>query len=218
MLGIACVVALVASGPFASAQIVRWTDDRGEIHITEGLDSVPPPFRGTAQILSRSQPPAPPRPPAAGTEIPAVARGAAVISFAPGKPVMATARINGSATIAMMIDTGASITVVHPSVMMALGVNLHDAPTIPLTGIGGARRARVIVLDRLEVGGAMVAPLRVAVLDTGPPGQGLIGRDFLRHFAVGMDNRTGTFTLRARSDAPVVVVPPSIPPPPPPQR
>lgn len=209
--GIACMVMLVTLCAPAGAQIVRWTDERGEIHIGEGMESVPERYRGSAEVLSRSRPPALERAPTEAGDT--VARGAAVIRFQPGKPVMATARINGSATVSLMIDTGASITVIHPSVMMALGVNLRQAPTIPLSGIGGARQARVVVLDQLEVGGATVAPLRVAVLDTGSPGQGLIGRDFLRHFAVGMDNRTGTFTLRARP-----ALPDSVPAPPPPQR
>ena len=30
----------------ASAQMYRWTDERGEVHYSQGIDSVPPRFRG----------------------------------------------------------------------------------------------------------------------------------------------------------------------------
>jgi len=121
-----------------------------------------------------------------------------VIRFRPGEPIMAFARINGSAVVSLMIDTGAEVTAIHASVMKALGVDLREAPTGSLYGIGGARKARVVVLDRLEVGGATVAPLRVAVVDGGLPGQGVVGLDFLRHFDMSVDNRAGTLRLRAR--------------------
>ncbi len=199
VLGFACAIVLVALCAPAGAQIVRWTDERGEVHISEGLENVPERYRGSAEVLSKQRPVAPggsPVAPRAG-EVVSVASGVAVIRFRPGKPIMAMARINGSAVVSLMIDTGADTTTIHSSVMKALGVDLREALTRRIYGVGGATRARVVVLDRLEVAGATVAPLQVDVMDGGLPGQGLIGQDFLRHFSVSMDNHAGILTLWA---------------------
>jgi len=199
--GLVCTIVLVALCAPVSAQVVRWTDERGEVHITEGMENVPERHRGGAEVLSKPRPPAiggSPTGPGAGDVVAPVARGAAAVRFRPGEPIMAIARINGSAVVSLMIDTGATVTAIHSSVMRALGVDLREAPTVSIYGVGGARNARVVVLDRLEVGEATVAPLRVVVVDIGLPGQGVIGQDFLRHFAVNMDNRAGLLTLQTR--------------------
>jgi predicted aspartyl protease len=199
-LGFVFASMLVVLSPPAGAQIVRWTDERGEVHLTEGLDSVPERYRGGAEVLSRSRPPVPDgsaREPTTAGGTP-VASGMATVRFQAGRPIMAAVRINGSAVVVLQIDTGADMTVLSPSVMKALGADLQGAPTKPLMGIGGVRFARIVALDRFEVGGAAVAPFQVAVMDVGPPGQGLIGQDFLQHFSISMDSHAGILTLWAR--------------------
>lgn len=197
---ILCAILLTALCPHATAQIVRWTDERGEVHITQGLDTVPERYRGSVEVLATPRPPMPETGSAGAKEgdIASVASGTATIHFRPGQPTMAIARINGSAVVSLMIDTGAAITAIHASVLRALGVNLREAPTVSVYGVGGSSQARAVVLDRLEVGGATVAPLRIVVLSTALPGQGVIGQDFLRHFSVSMDNQSGILTLSAR--------------------
>ncbi len=194
---VSTLVLLTLCSP-ADAQIVRWTDERGEVHIGE-LESVPERYRGSLEVLSKQSPSTPGSGAAAGpSHVASVGSGSAAIRFRPGHPIMAIARINGSAVVSLMVDTGADTTTIHSSVMRALGVDLRDLPTRAILGVGGVRRARILTLDRLEVGGATVAPLQVDVMDTQLPGQGLLGRDFLGHFDVGMDNRSGILTLRIR--------------------
>jgi clan AA aspartic protease (TIGR02281 family) len=197
--GLMAAVAVAVLCVPAGAQIVRWTDERGEVHITDA-DSVPERHRGSAEVLSRPRSPTAPGDPAGSlpSGVASVASGTTVIHFRPGKPIMAVARINGSAIVSLMIDTGADSTAIHASVIKALGVDLGDAPDVRTHGVGGTSRARVVVLDRLEVGGATVAPLRVYVMEEDLPGQGLIGRDFLRHFRMSVDNKAGILTLRTR--------------------
>jgi clan AA aspartic protease (TIGR02281 family) len=196
---ILCAVLLAALCQHATAQIVRWTDEQGEVHISQGLDTVPERYRGSVEVLATPRPT-----PETGSvgpkegDIASVASGRATIRFRPGRPIMAVARVNGSAVVSLMIDTGAAITAIHASVLRALGVNLREAPIVSVYGVGGTSQARAVVLDRLEVGGATVAPLRIVVLSTALPGQGVIGQDFLSHFSVNMDNQSGTLTLNAR--------------------
>jgi clan AA aspartic protease (TIGR02281 family) len=195
---VSALVLLALCAP-AGAQIVRWTDERGDVHIGD-LESVPERYRSSAEMLSQPQVPAPSggRAGAGPGRAASVGSGSAAIHFRPGQAIMAIARINGSAVVSLLIDTGADTTTIHSSVMRALGVDLRDAPTKSIRGIGGLSRARVVTLDRLDVGGATVAPIQVDVMDTGLPGHGLIGRDFLGHFEVGLDNQAGILTLHAR--------------------
>ena len=44
----------------ASAQIYRWSDDRGDTHYSRGIDSVPERFRSKAQLLPYPERPAAP--------------------------------------------------------------------------------------------------------------------------------------------------------------
>ncbi|HUP35036.1 MAG TPA: DUF4124 domain-containing protein, partial [Candidatus Limnocylindria bacterium] len=46
----------------ASAQIYRWTDERGEVRFSQGIHSVPPQHRGGAVMMSGPSRPAPPAP------------------------------------------------------------------------------------------------------------------------------------------------------------
>ena len=69
----------------ASAQIYRWTDERGEVRFSQGIHSVPPQFRGGAVMVGSPSQPAPSAPatpePAAPSAQPA---GVARIPFTPG--------------------------------------------------------------------------------------------------------------------------------------
>ena len=181
----------------AGAEIVRWTDERGEVHIGE-LESVPERYRGSTEVISKQRAPMPGGGAALtgpGHAAASVGSGSAAIRFRPGQPIMAIARINGSAVVSLMVEPAQTRPRSIARCMRAMGVDLRDLPTRPILGVGGVRRARIVTLDRLDVGGATVAPLQVDVMDTQLPGQGLLGRDFLGHFDVGMDNRAGILTL-----------------------
>src|SRR5688572_5065831 len=96
LLAVILALGSLLSGAFtpASAQIYRWTDERGEVRFSQGINSVPPQFRGGAVIVgspSQAPPPAlasPAPQPAAPTAQPA---GVARIPFTPGQPIMVSA-------------------------------------------------------------------------------------------------------------------------------
>ena len=57
--GLVCAIVLVALCAPVGAQVVRWTDEQGEIHITEGLENVPDRHRGSAEVRTPNRPDAP---------------------------------------------------------------------------------------------------------------------------------------------------------------
>jgi gag-polyprotein putative aspartyl protease/uncharacterized protein DUF4124 len=185
-------LALVAAPDAASAQIYRWTDAEGIIHYSQGVESVPPAIRGSATIIGYDRP-APPAAPEVG---PSPSAGAGRVRFTPGQPIMVSVRINGATTAELMLDTGAARTVIHPKVLEAVGVSYRDAQRGSLRGVTGDAEVLAVKVERIDVSGAGYGPLLVVSHDTGfGRGDGLLGRDFLDHFTVNIDNGAGVVTL-----------------------
>lgn len=188
-------LALVLASP-ASAQLYRWTDDKGETQFGQGVESVPERYRNRARALGSVDPPPAPSGPAVAT----VTDGVTRIAFAPGHLMMVIAWINGRAPVQLILDTGATRTVISPVALIGLGVTYRDAPKVEIHGVTGTASAYLVGLESLEVGGARVGPLPVLSHDTqmGGGSQGLLGRDFLNHFRVTIDNARGEVELASK--------------------
>ncbi len=191
------VAALVLLGrPVVSeAEIYRWVDDRGVPSYAEGIDSVPPKYRSTAvPIALRNAPPAPPAPPSpAGGP---AGSGGTQIKFTPGKGIVVDARLNGSTSVKLLLDTGAQRTVVNPRVLAAAGVALQAGQATQMRGATGTASVTTVQLDSVEVGQAKVGKLAVISHDVEHDGvDGLLGRDFLEQFKLSIDNQQGIATL-----------------------
>jgi hypothetical protein len=183
----------------ASAQIYRWTDERGEVRYSQGINSVPPQARGGAVMMSTPSQPAPsapavPETPADGGAAPA---GTARIPFTPGRPIMVNARINGSGTTQLILDTGAQGTVISPSALAALGVSYRNAARGSIRGVTGETNVLAVRIESIEVEGARFGPLMVISHDAGLGSgtDGLLGRDFLDNFVVTIDSASRFVTL-----------------------
>jgi hypothetical protein len=186
---------LVVSPRPASAQVYRWVDGEGDIHFSQGIHSVPLPYHPNAVIIGydRFSPPEPPErstPPGTGR-----------ITFTPGKPILVTARINERDSAQLMLDTGAVRTVIHPSVLSALGVSYDAAVRGSIKGVTGDAEVLVVRVESIDVSGAKYGPLAVVSHDPGfgpGRGDGLLGRDFLDNFIINIDNAAGVVTLTPR--------------------
>jgi len=191
----AALTALALPFASASAQMFRWTDDQGGIHYTQGVDNVPERFRAKAQMMALPErAPAPPASPAAGESAPATTT--TKIPFTPGKPIMVSARVNGGGSANLMLDTGASVTVINPRVLASMGIGSARALRGSVKGATGSADVLFVPIESIEVGNARSGPLRVAAHDVElAQGDGLLGRDFLDQFTVTIDSTAGTVTL-----------------------
>ena len=177
------------------AQIYRWVDDNGVPHFADGIDSVPDKYRSRAVPLGLKNAPAPPA--TASSVEGAKASGQTTIRFIPGQRIMVDARINGSADVRLMLDTGADRTLVSPRALQIAGVRLAGpSTTAEVMGATGSAQMQFVVIESLEVGEAKVGrmPVGSGIL---PPdvGDGLLGRDFLDQFNVNIDSGKGVVTL-----------------------
>jgi predicted aspartyl protease len=177
----------------AAAQMYRWTDEQGGTHYTQGLYSVPERFRSKAQPLNF-----PERPAAPAASAPSEGAGSqgTKITFTPGKPIMVSAKINGGGSAQLMLDTGASVTVINPRVLAGMGIGVAEAQRGSVRGATGSADVLFVPIESIEVGGVRSGPLRVAAHDVElGQGDGLLGRDFLDQFTVNIDSTAGLVTL-----------------------
>jgi Aspartyl protease/Domain of unknown function (DUF4124) len=188
-------LAILAAPAVAWAQLYRWVNEQGEVHLTQGLENVPERFRAGARLLGYPEAaPDRPAPTAAST-----AMGGARIPFVPGSPILVTMRINGLRTVRLVLDTGADTTLIHPSALAAAGVDPGAGRPYRLEGVTGAGDGRQVTLDSLEVGDARVAPLTVvAYYIQLREGDGLLGRDFLDRFRMSVDGDARLVILAPR--------------------
>ena len=193
---VAAVIATVALGDVpggprgAGAQVFRWIDGEGSIHYSQGIESVPPRFRDGAVIIGyeRTDGPAP--------VVETAPVGTGRVRFTPGQPIMVSVRINGATPATLMLDTGATRTVINPKVLEAVGVNYRDAQRGSIRGVTGEAPVLAVRVESIEASGARSGPLLVVAHDTGfGQGDGLLGRDFLDQFSVNIDNAAGLVTL-----------------------
>jgi predicted aspartyl protease len=197
--GFAGLIAIVLTASPALAQMYRWTDERGQAHYSQGIDSVPQRFRAGATALPYRETPTASAPaPVAATSPPA--DGITVIEFASGKPIYVTARINDRENARLILDTGADRTVIAPRALIAAGVSMRRAGAPGrILGATGTADVEGFRVESIEVGNARVGRMLVVSHDVNlPDSDGLLGRDFLNHFKVTIDNATNKVTLAPR--------------------
>ena len=188
------LLALLAGPGGAQAQMVRWTDDQGRVHYSEGLDSVPERYRSTAKPLLLPTTPSAPE-----ARKPGPPSGVAKIPFKPGSPILVSAKVNGGGPVTLMLDTGADSTVINPLALWRLGISTWFAPRAEIRGATGTTGVDIVRVQSIEVGEAKAGPLVVIAHDIEfKDVDGLLGRDFLNHFNVNIDTAGGVVTLSPR--------------------
>jgi predicted aspartyl protease len=184
------IIGIAATAPAVTADAYRWVDEHGNVHYAEGLDSVPERFRQRATRLQyqRSQP---------ASEPAAQAAGPTVITFDPGKRIYVTARVNDRAGARLVLDTGADRTLIAPRALSAAGISLRAGGVSGrIQGATGTADVQAYEVESLQVGSARVSKLLVVSHDINDAdSDGLLGRDFLDHFTVTIDNAAGQVTL-----------------------
>jgi clan AA aspartic protease (TIGR02281 family) len=108
--------------------------------------------------------------------------------------------INDTRPAQLILDTGASHTILSYAIARDLGLWAQSSATsMTMHTAGGTVRADVLTIALISVGGAEVRNSLAAIHDLpqAPPGiEGLLGQDFLRHFEVTLNAERGELRLR----------------------
>jgi hypothetical protein len=125
---------------------------------------------------------------------------AGVIRYTPGRPIVATVKLNGRSSARLILDTGADGSMVKPDLLAAAGVDL-SRPTArgAVSGLAGKVKVSYFPVD-FEVAGHRARVPHVAAFNTYEDGfaDGLLGRDFLDQFKMTTDPAAGVVTLVPR--------------------
>jgi clan AA aspartic protease (TIGR02281 family) len=115
-----------------------------------------------------------------------------------GSAILVPARINGEPVGSLLLDTGATFSVLSRAVADRLGIRVGSIGTVRLVTANGAIHAPLAILDEMDVGGAVARHVPAVIHDLpGMPPQiaGLLGLSFLERFRVNLDITAGTLLL-----------------------
>ena len=188
------------SGSVSVAEIYKWTDENGELHVATSLADVPERYRD--QITRVKTDTAPAAKPAAtkDTEKSSIAVSEPELRRfeVPYKNQGSTRRViipvtfNDNVTVPMALDTGSPGMVISLGLAVKLGIFSRDSGTLltEVGGIGGGALSILTIVDSVSVKGARDVFVPTNVM----PGlshdfEGLIGMDFLSNYMISIDTR-----------------------------
>ncbi|MCK5601988.1 retropepsin-like domain-containing protein [Candidatus Pacearchaeota archaeon] len=121
--------------------------------------------------------------------------------------IYVNATLNQKEYVTLLLDTGASITMITPDVAELLGISpKKDASKGTITLIGEKTiEAPFVSLSKIKIGDAVINNLMVgvyAVFPNKPLVDGILGTDFLRHFTVTVDHHTRQLRLVSQRESP----------------
>ena len=119
-----------------------------------------------------------------------------------GGSFVVQAKLNKERTAQLIVDTGASMTVLSTDIAIDIGIlGTTDNKLLTVNTAGGSVQVNVNFLTSLAVGEAQAQNIAVAIHDLPDiPEQieGLLGMSFLKHFLVTLDAENSRLILRPR--------------------
>jgi len=112
-----------------------------------------------------------------------------------GHSFLVEASLQNNNSLQLLLDTGASMTILTPQVLQQSGIGYQDSGVSHVfSTANGAVRAPVYTLESLTVGDWTIEQLEVGVLELNGI-DGLLGMNFLSHFRFFIDQRESVLRL-----------------------
>jgi clan AA aspartic protease (TIGR02281 family) len=114
------------------------------------------------------------------------------------------ALLNDTMRLPMLIDTGASYTIIPIGIARRLGLPLHTSVHIPIRAVGQTIRAPLTQVRALAIGPVTRHNVPVLVYGDGIDQRqaGILGMSFLKHFEFTIDVRTQRLILMPLASRP----------------
>jgi clan AA aspartic protease (TIGR02281 family) len=190
-------------------KIYKWTDRNGKVHYTDNIGAVPPEYLEHMQERNNPAPAAR----SSTHEIPyssstpssrpsPMARHYLVPLARVGNAMLVDVVLDGFLKSRLLVDTGATLTVISTATARQLGLNLSDAAVIPLQSVSGLFLAPLTKVKSMTVGEATVRDVEVVVHDIASGGgTGLLGMSFMDNYQVTVNASEETMILTELSNA-----------------
>ena len=192
-------ILLVLCWPISASsahEFFRWVDEKGSIHFSDDLTSVPEPYR-KASREGQANPVREKTVPASKNDLPEVTnRRRYILPLAwEGGRLFVDAKINDRIPIRLIVDTGANMTIIPASLASRLGFDKRNSLSIEVRGVGGVIEGLLIEVDNLKVGEAEARNFDMVVIEDSLGGTALLGADFLSRFQMEINYTRGQMVL-----------------------
>jgi len=194
------IIIFVVIVPPVYGEMYKWVDEKGTVHFTDDLSSIPEKYRQDAETrkppkeTSTPQPqempkPSPP-PKVSETE------GITVDLFRKHELLFAEVVLNGRTRQYFIVDTGSSFTLINRQTAKELGITEDEnTPYIRAASVSGIISVPLVTLGSVRVGDAEVENVETVIYPMVAGGDGLLGNSFLNKFKVVIDSNNGKMTL-----------------------
>jgi clan AA aspartic protease (TIGR02281 family) len=190
---------MILSGHPHAGEMYKWVDDQGHVHLTDNPANIPEKYRESAEIKSI------PTPNPKRQEVESQYRSIVkkpdlkeyrVPLIQQGYNYLVEVTLNGRVTARMVVDTGASLSVVSEEVAKQLGfTDTSNIPKYPFRTAGGVIWDPLVNLKTMDVGGALVEDVEASISSKIIGVDGLLGMSFLQEFDSKLDTVNGELVL-----------------------
>jgi len=191
------------------AEMYKWVDDKGTVHFTDDLSTIPEKYREDAETRKPSKgtstPPSQPqeKPRFSPSQIASEEDGITVPLYRKHELLFAEVVLNGTVKRYFIVDTGASFTLINKATAQELGISEDEnTPYIRAASVSGIISAPLVTLRSVRVGDAEVENVETLVYPMMAGGDGLLGNSFLNKFRVSIDSMNGKMMLHSMKGTP----------------
>jgi len=201
------IIVLTLSVPSSYGEMYKWVDEKGTVHFTDDLSTIPEKNREGAETRKPSKetsaPKAQEKPEASLAEKVSEPEGMTVDLVRSGEVSFTEVVLNERIKQHFIVDTGASFTVISRETARELGVTIDEnTPFIPIATASSVILSPLVTLKSLRVGKAGVENVDVLIHDLPGSSAGLLGNSFLSKFKVVLDSVNGQMTLYSLQGTP----------------
>lgn len=201
------IILLTVLVPSSYAEMYKWVDEKGTVHFTDDLSSIPEKYRPDAETRKPPKENSTPRPkekpkPSLPSKV-SEPEGIIVDLFRKHELLLAEVILNGRVRQYFIVDTGASFTLINRPTAKELGITIDEnTPFMPIFTASTLIFTPLVTLRSIRVGEAEVENVDVLIHDMPSATAGLLGNSFLNKFKVMIDSANGKMTLYSLQGTP----------------
>lgn len=195
---------------FGYGEMYKWVDEKGTIHFTDDLSSIPEKYRPDAETRKPSKESSVPEgkeksisSPSPKDEKPSELEGVEVDLLRRGEVWTTEVLLNERVKRHLIVDSGASFMLINPQIAKELDITINEnTPFIPMATVSGTILTPLVTMKSVRVGKAELENVEVVIYSMPSGESGLLGNSFLNKYRVILDSIHGKMTLVSMQGVP----------------